>query len=413
MSDHAASSGTGFELLGVAPKILAVLTANGITAPTPIQHAAIPPALKGGDVLGIAQTGTGKTFAFGVPLLQKLSTEPGRALILLPTRELAQQVEDALGPIADSLGIRTAVFVGGASMERQRQMLRNNPRILIATPGRLIDHLERRTVTLREVSILVLDEADRMLDMGFAPQLHKILAVVPTARQTMLFSATMPKEILAMTTKHMKMPVHIEIAPAGTAAERVEQAVLIIHREDKTTMLEQLLKDYSGTVLVFVRTKHGAKKLTKQLLGTGHKVAEIHANRSLAQRKEALDGFKKGRYRVLVATDIAARGIDVKGIEVVVNYDLPDNIDEYVHRIGRTGRARLPGQAVSFATHDQRGDIRRIEKLIRAPLTVAEIPHKGGPAVPVNIDQMARHEHAQRSSPQRKRYRVRYGRRGR
>ncbi len=401
----------GFGPLGVAPNILSVLTKHGITSPTPIQHAAIPPAMKGEDVLGIAQTGTGKTFAFGLPLLQRLAAGPGRALILLPTRELAQQVEDALGPIAQGLGIRTAVFVGGASMNLQRQMLRNNPRILIATPGRLIDHLDRRTVTLREVSILVLDEADRMLDMGFAPQLKKILAVVPKERQTMLFSATMPKEILAMTTQHMKMPVHIEIAPAGTAAERVEQAVLIIHREDKTMMLEQLLKDYNGTVLVFVRTKHGAKKLTKQLLGTGHKVAEIHANRSLAQRREALDGFKNGRYRVLVATDIAARGIDVKGIEVVVNYDLPDNIDEYVHRIGRTGRAGMPGQAVSFATHDQRGDIRRIEKLIRAPLTVAEIPHKGGPSIPVDMNKMAHEQHAQRSHPPRKRYRVRYGQR--
>ncbi len=378
MSDEAATPRT-FAELGISPQILEALTKKGITNPTPIQHAAIPAALDGQDVMGIAQTGTGKTFAFGLPFLQRLSQNKGRALVIVPTRELAQQVEDSLAFVASVLRINTAVFVGGASMERQRAMLKRDPRVLIATPGRLIDHLERRSITLREVNVLVFDEADRMFDMGFAPQIARILKEVPAERQTMLFSATMPKEILQVVTHHMRMPVHIEIAPQGTSAERVEQAILIMHREEKPSMLEKLLKDYSGTVLVFIRTKHGAKKLTTQLIKNGHKAAEIHANRSLAQRKEALAGFKSGRYRVLVATDIAARGIDVNDIEVVVNYDLPDNIDEYVHRVGRTGRAGKTGQAVSFATPDQRDDIRRIERLIRMPLTIAELPSASMP----------------------------------
>lgn len=368
------SQAKGFAELGVSPEILAVLAKQNILTPTPIQHSAIPVGLRGEDVLGIAQTGTGKTFAFGLPLLQQLTSGPGHALILVPTRELAQQASDALQPVASALKIGVAVFVGGASMEMQRRMLKQNPRVLVATPGRLIDHLQRKTVTLRTVRMLVLDEADRMLDMGFEPQLKEIMRHVPAERQTMLFSATMPAAILEMATKHMKMPVHIEIAPAGTAAEKVEQAVLVMHREEKPHMLDQLLRDCTGTVLVFIRTKHGAKKLTTALRASGHNAAEIHANRSLAQRREALDGFKKGRYRILVATDIAARGIDVQDIELVVNYDLPDNIDEYVHRIGRTGRAGKQGQAMSFATPDQRDDIRRIERLIRKSLDVAELP---------------------------------------
>lgn len=372
------ASSEGFSVLGVAPEITAVLAERKISVPTPIQHSAIPVALKGDDILGIAQTGTGKTFAFGLPLLQRLSQGKGRALIILPTRELALQVEEALQPVARTLRIGIAVFIGGASMHLQRKMLKANPRILIATPGRLIDHLKQKTVTLREVNILVLDEADRMLDMGFQPQIMQILKEVPVDRQTMLFSATMPKEILDITAKHMRTPVHIEIAPAGTAAEKVEQGMLVIRKDERTGMLGEVLRDTSGSVLVFVRTKHGAKKLTKSLQVSGFAAAEIHANRSLGQRKEALEGFKKGKYRVLVATDIAARGIDVAGIELVVNYDLPDNIDEYVHRVGRTGRAGKTGQAISFVLPDQRGDIRRIEKLIRSTLAVAEHPSAKG-----------------------------------
>lgn len=365
---------TTFASLGIAPDILSVLTQMKIITPTPIQHQAIPTGLEGKDIIGIAQTGTGKTLAFGIPLLQRLKQGPGRALIIVPTRELAQQVEESIRPIAMKLGIGLAVFIGGASMHLQRQMIKRNPRVLIATPGRLIDHLEQRTITLREVNALVLDEADRMLDMGFAPQIQKILKTVPADRQTLLFSATMPAAIAQIATHYMKLPVRVEVAPAGTAADRVEQHVIIALKDDKTKLLDSLLKESEGNALIFVRTKHGAKKLTTSLRALGHGTAEIHSNKSLPQRKEALAGFKSGKYRLLVATDIAARGIDVVGLAMVVNYDLPDNPEDYVHRIGRTGRAGLAGQAVSFATPDQRGDIKTIERLIRTTLSVSEMP---------------------------------------
>ncbi|MEK7563918.1 MAG: DEAD/DEAH box helicase [Patescibacteria group bacterium] len=358
-----------------------------LTVPTPIQHQAIPVAVLGKDVIGIAQTGTGKTFAFGLPLLQRLSQAPGRALIVLPTRELAAQVDEALAPFSAALGIRTAVFVGGAPMFRQREALRRNPRVLIATPGRLNDHLEQKTVSLKEVSILVLDEADRMLDMGFKPQIDRILKHVPRQRQTMLFSATMPQEIWALASAQMQLPLRIEVAPPGTAAAKVEQEVFVVRKEDKLRLLEQLLREYQGSVLVFSRTKHGAKKMTRSLITMGHSAAEIHANRSLAQRKAALQGFKTGIYRVLVATDIAARGIDVSGIEVVVNYDLPDDPADYVHRIGRTGRAGKEGRAISFATPDQVGDLRSIERLIK--ISIKRKTHAALPQLPESVSRPA------------------------
>ncbi len=359
---------TDFRTLGIAPALLKVLDSRGITKPTPIQHQTIPAALQGKDIVGIAQTGTGKTFAFGLPMLQRLAAGVGRGLVILPTRELAYQVEEALQPFAAVLGIRMAVFVGGSPMHLQRKMLRNNPRILIATPGRLNDHLEQRTVTLREVNVLVLDEADRMLDMGFKPQIDRILKHVPRQRQTMLFSATMPKEIFALATHEMQLPLRIEVAPAGTAAAKVEQELIIVRQEHKNILLLSLLREIQGSVLVFSRTKHGAKKLTRSLNADGHRAAEIHANRSLGQRREALEGFKKGKYRILVATDIAARGIDVTDIAVVINYDLPNDPSDYVHRIGRTGRAGRGGVAISFATPSQTRDVKDIEKLTRAPI---------------------------------------------
>ncbi len=324
--------------------------------------------------MGIAQTGTGKTLAFGIPMLHRLMAHGGRGLIVAPTRELAEQIDQSLAPIAHALGIRTAVFIGGASMYRQRMMLKNNPRVLIATPGRLNDHLEQGTVTLREVSVLVLDEADRMLDMGFKPQIDRILKHVPTTRQTLLFSATMPPPIVKLAMTAMKLPLRIEVAPAGTTAAKVEQEIFVVRKEEKIQLLEKLLAEYTGTILVFSRTKHGAKKMARAVNAMGHPVAEIHANRSLAQRREALEGFKSGRYRVLIATDIAARGIDVTGIEVVINFDLPDNPDDYVHRIGRTGRAGKEGRAISFAQPDQRNEIRIIERLIRSTLKKSPLP---------------------------------------
>ena len=363
-----------FSGLGIAPGILQILARMNFTTPTPIQHQAIPIATEGKDVIGIAQTGTGKTLAFGLPMLQRIAAHGGRGLVILPTRELAYQVEESLRPFAASLNIRTAVFVGGASMNLQREMLRRDPRILIATPGRLNDHLEQRTVTLKEVKILVLDEADRMLDMGFKPQIDRILAHVPKQRQTLLFSATMPKEILQLASSQMSLPLRIEVAPAGTTAEKVEQEIFVVRKEEKLRLLDKLLQEYTGSVLVFSRTKHGAKKMTRAVRAMGHSSAEIHANRSLAQRREALEGFKSGRYRVLIATDIAARGIDVTGISVVINYDLPDDPGDYVHRIGRTARAGREGRAISFASPDQMQDIRSIERLIRSPLRRTPLP---------------------------------------
>jgi ATP-dependent RNA helicase RhlE len=358
----------GFREIGVASSLLTILDQRGVRQPTPIQRQAMPPALEGKDLIGIAQTGTGKTFAFGLPLLQRLSAGKRRALILLPTRELAFQVDESLQPFASAFGIRMAVFVGGAPMHKQRMALKKNPRVLIATPGRLNDHLQQGTVTLKEVDILVLDEADRMLDMGFKPQIDRILSLVPRERQTLLFSATMPQNIVKLATREMHLPLRIEVAPAGTAASRVKQEIIIVRQPDKPSLLQTLLKEYGGQVLVFSRTKHGAKKITRELNTANFQAAEIHSNRSLSQRRAALAGFKSGKYRVLVATDIASRGIDVTGIELVINYDLPDDPSDYVHRIGRTGRADREGQAVSFATPTQAGHIRDIEKLIRLPL---------------------------------------------
>jgi ATP-dependent RNA helicase RhlE len=365
----------GFYGLGIAPKLLEALDALKFKTPTPIQQKAIPPAVEGKDMVGIAQTGTGKTIAFAVPMIQRLAgTGHGRGLVLVPTRELALQVAQVVRQFSPLMGMQVAVIIGGESMNRQTQDLRRGPRIIIATPGRLIDHIGQRTVSLAEVRVLVLDEADRMLDMGFAPQIEKILAVLPTERQTMLFSATMPDTIMKLAGKHMKLPTRIEVARSGTAAENVEQELFIVDRGDKAALLGKLLDKYWGSVLLFVRTKHNAKKIARAIRDLPHSAAEIHSNRSLAQRREALDGFKSGKYRVLVATDIAARGIDVTGIELVINYDLPDEDENYVHRIGRTGRAGQPGRAITFAAPDQGGDVRNIERLIRMPLPRVQLP---------------------------------------
>ncbi|OGH80794.1 MAG: hypothetical protein A3I29_04890 [Candidatus Magasanikbacteria bacterium RIFCSPLOWO2_02_FULL_44_11] len=363
-----------FQNLGIAPRLLAVLESNRYVTPTPIQHQAIPIAIVGKDVMGIAQTGTGKTLAFGVPMIQRLAHHKGQGLVILPTRELALQVEETLQKIGRSFGLKTAVLIGGASMQHQLRSLRQHPHIIIATPGRLVDHLEQKTVSLTQVSIVVLDEADRMFDIGFAPQIKRILALVPKERQTMLFSATMPHAIVKMAEQHMRMPLRIEVAPAGTVAANVAQEVFIVSKEMKMQLLDKLLTDNPGTVLVFSRTKHGAKRIAAQVRSMNHAGVEMHSDRSLAQRCAALDGFKSGKFRVLVATDIAARGIDVTGISLVVNFDLPDNPEDYVHRIGRTGRAGLLGRAVSFATPDQRGDIRMIERIIRKILPIVALP---------------------------------------
>ncbi len=372
------SYSTGFGGLGIAPGLLQAIARLNFTEPTPVQRRTIPVGLEGKDLIAIAQTGTGKTLAFGIPLIQRLAQLKGRGLVLLPTRELAIQVSEALHAVGKSVGFRTAVVIGGAPEGQQKQALQKNPRVIIATPGRLVDFMEQRVVNLSDVEILILDEADRMLDMGFAPQINKVLRAVRKDRQTMLFSATMPTEILDLAYQHMKLPINIEIAPSGTAADNVVQEVFFIDKESKTKLLEHLLTEYHGSVLVFTRTKYGARKLTRNVRELGHSAAEIHSNRSLAQRGEALEGFKSGKYRVLIATDIASRGIDVVGIELVINYDLPNNSQDYVHRIGRTARAGMAGRAISFATFDQQKDVRDIERLVKTGLSIKQVPSLPG-----------------------------------
>ena len=363
-----------FNGLGIAPRLLSILETLGFEIPTPIQHQAIPPAIEGKDVIGVAQTGTGKTLAFGLPVLQNIMAFRGRVLVVLPTRELALQVDETLMKVGKSLGLRTAVLIGGMSMGPQIGALKRDPHIIVATPGRLLDHMEQKLVNLNRISILVLDEADRMLDMGFWPQVRRIITAVPKERQTMLFSATLSKEIMELITGHMKLPVRIEVAPPGTTAERVTQEFFIVRKDEKIRLLEKVLADYAGATLVFSRTKHGAKKIMRGVRAMGHSAAEIHGNRSLNQRKEALEGFKTGRYRVLVATDIASRGIDVKGIELVINFDLPTESSDYVHRIGRTARAGAEGHAISFAEPAQKREMREIERLIRKAVPVSALP---------------------------------------
>ena len=363
-----------FHGLNIAPKLLEILTRLHFVTPTPIQQKAIPIAIEGKDLIGIAQTGTGKTLAFGIPLVQRLAQIGARSLILVPTRELALQVHEVLEKIASPFSLRTAVLIGGAPMYRQIQDLRARPRIVIGTPGRLMDHVKQRNLQLSDARILVIDEADRMFDMGFAPQVEAILQSLPRERQTLLFSATMPGGIIKLAARHMKMPTHVEIAPAGTTAERVVQELFIVKHDAKTRLLSKLLEQYHGSILLFSRTKIGAKKINRAIRQMGHTAAEIHSDRSMGQRRQALEGFKSGRYRVLVATDIAARGIDVSDIELVINYDLPEDAENYVHRIGRTARAGQGGRAISFATPDQGSDVQSIERLIRTALPLVKHP---------------------------------------
>ncbi len=357
----------GFNAFEIPPALLQKLTRLGFLVPTPIQTQAIPAGLSGRDVIGIAQTGTGKTLAFGIPMIVNLRhIEMG--LVLAPTRELALQIEVSL----QQLGMKTALLIGGAPMGRQIAQLRARPSIIVATPGRLLDHMNQRTVNLMTATVVVLDEADRMLDMGFAPAIRKILDTTPTTRQTMLFSATMPKEITELAQRYLKKDhVRVEIAREGTVADKIEQELFVVEKIDKPSLLSDVLYENKGTVLVFTRTRHGASRVAKMVRAHGHTAAELHSDRSLNQRIAALDGFKSGQYRVLIATDIAARGIDVKEIELVVNYDIPENAADYVHRIGRTGRAGASGRAITFACPDQHRDVRDIEKLMKMELKLS------------------------------------------
>lgn len=364
-----------FTNLGIREKLLAILTKQDLHTATPIQHQVIPEALGGKDIIGIAQTGTGKTFAFGIPMIQQIAIHKGQGLVLVPTRELAQQVEASLKQIGTPLGLRSALLIGGVPIHKQVKQLQQNPHIVIATPGRLEDVLTQGFYNLSKVSIITLDEADRMLDIGFLPQIKRVLKLAPAEKQTMLFSATMPEAISSLAIEFMKMPLRIEIAPQGTAAKNVEQELVIVKQADKLDLLESLLKDNPDSkTIVFSRTKYGAKRIARQLNVKKLKTTEIHSNRTPFQRKAAMEGFTKGTFRIMVATDIAARGIDVKDITLVINYDLPQNSEDYTHRIGRTGRAGGHGKAISFVMPSEKSAIRKIERLIGKSLPFVKHP---------------------------------------
>jgi ATP-dependent RNA helicase RhlE len=368
------STHTSFHTLGLSEALLQSLTKAGFLQPTAIQAQAIPHALAGRDVLGCAQTGTGKTAAFVIPLIELLAAKPTghpRGLILVPTRELAIQIQDTIDRLGRPMRVFATTIVGGADMPAQVRGLRQHPDILVATPGRLLDHMWNGTVNLGLIEILVLDEADRMLDMGFAPQINQILDALPEERQTLLFSATLPADLKRLAQANVKNPVHVMVARSATTASGVTQALHHITHDRKTDLLMSLLRNESHTVLVFTRTKHRADRLGRALGSAGHKVAVLHGDRSLPQRRAALEGFKRGAFRILVATDIAARGIDVANIGHVVNYDLPHCPEDYVHRIGRTARMHATGRATSFVTADDHTQLRAIEQLLGQSVPLA------------------------------------------
>ena len=366
-----------FAELGLAQEILEAVRDAGYERPTPIQAEAIPLALKGRDLIGLAQTGTGKTAAFTLPILDRLIGGPRRtrALVLTPTRELAIQVDESVRKYANSAEIDVAAVYGGVPLDPQEKKLRKGVDIVVATPGRLIDHLERQNVVFDDLEILVLDEADRMLDMGFAPQINRIVAQIPTYRQTLLFSATMPPEVEALARKYLRKPIVIQIGRRSGASNMVTHAVYPVPRERKGALLVELLRDVkSETVLVFTRTKHGADKVVRDLERAGIKATAMHADKTQAQRTKALEQFKSGAINVLVATDIAQRGLDISGITHVINYDVPQQPEDYVHRIGRTGRAAATGDAFTFMSPDEIAMVRSIERVIGAPIPRISVP---------------------------------------
>jgi ATP-dependent RNA helicase RhlE len=371
-----------FSDLGLCAPILGALVAEGYTAPTPIQLQAIPPVLGGRDLCGVAQTGTGKTAAFALPILQRLSgvaQRPAphtcRALVLSPTRELASQIADSFRAYGARMPLSTAVVYGGVPIGRQRQQLARGVGILVATPGRLLDLIETRSLFLSSVQVLVLDEADRMLDLGFIHALKRIVKLVPRQRQTLLFSATMPRTIGALAEDYLDDPVKVFVTPSATTVERVAQTVVFVPSERKRDLLATLLRDPDfARVLVFTRTKHGADRVVRHLVDAGIEATAIHGNKSQPQRERALAGFRGGHARVLVATDIAARGIDVDGVSHVINFGLPNVPEDYVHRVGRTARAGAAGIAIAFCSDEERPYLRDIEKLTRCSIRAIPAP---------------------------------------
>lgn len=377
-----------FEQLNLSASILKALETEGYTHPTPIQQQAIPVILNRKDILGCAQTGTGKTAAFALPVLHQLEQQPAekgkkrdiRALILCPTRELAIQINDSFSAYGKHTGLKHQVVFGGVSINAQINALKIGADILIATPGRLVDLLNQRVISLKKVRHFILDEADRMLDMGFIRDIKKVIEVIPTNRQTLFFSATMPPEIASLANSILNNPTKIEVAPVSSTAEKVTQAIYEVDKKNKASLLIHLLEDKKmQSVLVFTRTKHGADKLVKILTKANIKSDAIHGNKAQNARQKALSNFKDGRIRVLVATDIASRGIDIDDLKHVVNFDLPEQAETYVHRIGRTGRAGNEGIAVSFCSLEEQDLLKDINKV-----TAQRIPLVSGHPFPID-----------------------------
>lgn len=370
---HDSKTFSGF---GLQQSILKDIAELSYVHPTPVQAQTIPPALEGKDIIGLAQTGTGKTAAFGLPIIQRVARKmETAALILTPTRELAQQVGDALCKMGKSSDIRVAVIVGGVPIEEDRKALRAWPNVIVATPGRLIDHIYSQSIVLSDVEVLAVDEADRMYDMGFMPQINRIIEVLPQKRQTLMFTATMPGEVEKLVRKHMKSPVRIQIGVTAPA-ERAEQKLYHVAEADKVQLLLQLLDESNGRVLVFVRTKRKVDRIARHA-AKRHRVVRLHGDREQAQREAAMACFRDGRARVLVATDIAARGLDVADIEHVINFDFPLAPEDYIHRIGRTARVAASGLASSFLTGEDAGCLRQLERLIETKYELTRVGNPG------------------------------------
>jgi ATP-dependent RNA helicase RhlE len=417
-----------FSDLGLIPPLEKAVAAEGYTEPTPIQTKAIPHVLAGRDLLGLAQTGTGKTAAFALPILQRLSEKPStghrraiRCLILTPTRELATQIGDSFSTYGKHLTLKNTVIFGGVGVEPQRQALRNGAMdILIATPGRLLDLAGQGLLKLDALEVFVLDEADRMLDMGFIHDVKKVIRLLPPVRQTLFFSATMPREAQDLADQLLKKPETVAVAPPSTTVEKVDQEIFFVEKADKRALLVDVLRDTAmSRVLVFSRTKHGANKIADHLEKNRIGAEAIHGNKSQNARERALANFKSGRTRVLVATDIAARGIDIDDVTHVVNFDVPEVPETYVHRIGRTARAGATGMALTFCEVEERGDLRAIEKLTRQEIPVVEghpyesrIPHSATPPprAPQQNQGKHGHGHGRRDLPSQGKRRRRGGR---
>jgi ATP-dependent RNA helicase RhlE len=364
-----------FTALGLSPEVLKTVEEIGFVHPTPIQAAVIPTSLTGKDVIGLAQTGSGKTAAFVLPMAEKLEHGRGvRGLIMAPTREIALQTKAFLDLFGRNHNLNTACLIGGVRMKPQLDALRENPDVVVATPGRLLDHVERRTVNLEKVEILVLDEADHMLDLGFLPQIRAVLRRLPRERQTLMFSATMPDSIEMIARDFMRDPVRVDIMPVGGAAEGITHRLYVVKEEDKRNMLLALLDQELGSTLVFTRRKIDAEWLYAVLDRKGHPVARIHADQSQAKRVDALKTFREGSHRILVATDIAGRGIDIPGIEHVVNFDIPENVEDYVHRAGRTARGRAIGIVATIATWQDLPMVRKIEEVLGEKIARCTVP---------------------------------------